>query len=124
MIGSMRIGQLAEKTGVSTKAIRHYEQFGVLPEADGAPNGYPVYNSSATDRNAFTDDAQSAGLSLLEIQMILEPRDAGASTVNRQKAELVRTRRRLADIIHHAKSLDPTECQETNRCPTIPKGRH
>lgn len=134
----MRIGKLAEKTGVSTKAIRYYEQVGVLPEADRAANGYRVYDSSSADRIAFIQDAQSAGMSLLEIQMILELRDAGESTcghviaslemhleeVNRQMAELLRTRRRLTDIIDHAKSLDPTECNDPNRCQTIPKGKH
>jgi MerR family copper efflux transcriptional regulator len=138
MIATMRIGQLAAKTGVSTKAIRYYEQVGVLPEADRATNGYRVYNSTAAERIAFIQDAQSAGLSLLEIQMILELRDAGESTcghviaslemhleeVNRQMAELVRTQRRLTDIIDDAKSLDPAECSDPNRCQTIPKGRH
>jgi MerR family copper efflux transcriptional regulator len=133
----MRIGQLADRTGVSTKAIRYYEQLGVLPEANRAPNGYRVYDRSAEDRIAFIQDAQSAGMSLLEIQMILELRDAGESTcshvigslemhlgeVNRQMAELARTRRRLVELIEHAKSLDPSECKDPNRCQTIPKGR-
>jgi hypothetical protein len=36
----MRIGQLAERTGVSVKALRFYEEQGILPEpARGAGRG-------------------------------------------------------------------------------------
>jgi len=136
MIGSMRIGQLAERTGVSTKAIRYYEDIGVLPEPDRAANGYREYSPSTADRIAFIQDAQSAGLSLIDIQMILELRDSGEGTcghvigslearladVDRQMEDLRRTRYRLNDIIARAKSLDPAQCNDPNRCQTIPKG--
>ena len=127
----MKIGQLARRTGISTKAIRYYEELGVLPEPERAPNGYRVYDPAAADRITFIQDAQSAGLSLMEIQAILELRDAGESTCAHVIAsleihlrELVRTRRRLTDIIDQAKSLDPAECDDPFRCQTIPKGRH
>ena len=130
----MKIGQLAEAAGISTKAIRYYEDIGVLPQPDRAANGYRTYDASATDRISFIQDAQSAGLSLLEIQMVLELRDAGQSTcshvisslemhladVDRQMAELERTRLRLEAIIERARSLDPTICSDPNRCQTIP----
>ena len=38
----MRIGELSERTGVSVRMLRHYEQLGLLaPER--LPNGYRVY---------------------------------------------------------------------------------
>lgn len=133
---AMKIGQLAERTGVSTKAIRYYEDIGVLPEPERAPNGYRDYTADAANRIAFIQDAQSAGLSLIEIQAILELRDSGESTcghvigslerrlsqVDRQMAELERTRRRLGDIIERARELDPADCDDPIRCQTIPKG--
>ena len=132
----MKIGQLAERTGVSTKAIRYYEQIGVLPEPDRAENGYRTYSEGSADRIRFVQDAQSAGLSLLEIQMILDLRDGGDSTCNhvigslkahlhdvdRQMTELIRTRDRLVELIDRAESLDPARCDDPNRCQTIPKG--
>ena len=132
----MKIGQLAERTGLSAKTIRYYEGLGVLPQPDRAPNGYRRYTSAVAERIAFIQDAQSAGLSLLEIQMILELRDSGESTcghvidslesrlaeVDRQMEELRRTRSRLDEIIGRARSLDPNECSDPNRCQTIPKG--
>lgn len=132
----MKIGQLADRTGVSTKTIRYYEDLGVLPPPDRAPNGYRKYTPAVAERIAFIQDAQSAGLSLLEIQMILELRDSGESTcghvieslesqlaeVDRQMDELQRTRSRLSEIVDRARSLDPQHCKDPNRCQTIPKG--
>ncbi|HEU4318541.1 MAG TPA: heavy metal-responsive transcriptional regulator [Acidimicrobiia bacterium] len=133
----MKIGQLAEATGVSTKAIRYYEDIGVLPRPDRAPNGYRIYDANIADRISFIQDAQSAGLSLLEIQMVLDLRDEGESTcghvitalemhladVDRQMAELQRTRQRLENIVERARSLDPARCDDPNRCQTIPTTR-
>ncbi|MFI6924922.1 MerR family transcriptional regulator [Nonomuraea spiralis] len=38
----MRIGELAERTGVSTRSLRYYEQHGLLSARRG-PNGYREY---------------------------------------------------------------------------------
>jgi DNA-binding transcriptional MerR regulator len=38
----MRIGELAERTGVSTRSLRYYEQHGLLSARRGA-NGYREY---------------------------------------------------------------------------------
>lgn len=136
MMTDMKIGQLAERTGVSTKAIRYYEDIGVLPEPERAANGYRTYSPAAAERIAFIQDAQTAGLSLVEIQLILDLRDSGESTcghvigsleahlseVDRQMDELQRTRHRLVEIIDRATAMDPAECSDPNRCQTIPKG--
>lgn len=133
----MKIGQLAERTGLSPQAIRYYEDLGVLPEPERSANGYRSYDTSTAERIAFIRDAQSAGLSLLEIQKILELRDGEQSTcghvistledhlaeVDRQMEDLSRTRDRLIEIISRARRLDPADCDDPNRCQTIPKGR-
>lgn len=130
----MKIGQLAEQTGVSTKAIRFYEDIGVLPPAERTANGYRQYDPKATERISFIQDAQSAGLSLTEIQRILDLRDSGESTcghvigalkahlaeVDRQMDDLRRTRQRIGEIIERAQTLDPADCSDPNRCQTIP----
>lgn len=132
----MKIGQLAERTGLSTKTIRFYEDIGVLPEPERASNGYRSYDPRIEERIRFIRDAQSAGLSLVEIQMILSLRDEGQTTcghvigsleahladVDQQMEDLRRTRSRLEDIIDRARGLDPAECTDPNRCQTIPKG--
>lgn len=129
----MRIGELAAKTGVSTKTIRFYEDEGVLPEPGRLDNGYRVYDQPSVERLRFIRDAQSAGLTLSEIATVLDLRDRGESTcehtigllerhlreVDRQIDELHRTRFRLLEITDRARQMDPSECNDPNRCQTI-----
>ena len=129
----MRIGTLARETGLNTKTIRYYESIGVLPTPERRANGYRDYHQDTVERLAFIKDAQAAGLSLAEIQWILELRESGQSTcghtiglleahladVDRQLVELGRTRSRLETMISDAKAMDPSECTSPNRCQTI-----
>lgn len=39
----MRIGELAELAGVTTRTVRHYHRIGLLPEPGRASNGYRTY---------------------------------------------------------------------------------
>jgi MerR family transcriptional regulator, copper efflux regulator len=129
----VKIGELANRTGVSTRTIRYYERIGLIPSPERASNGYRRYGPSSLDRLGFIKDAQAAGLSLAEIGMILDMKDEGESTcdhvvwlleehvqaVDRQMEELRRTRVRLRGMVDRARSLDPADCQDPNRCQTI-----
>lgn len=57
----MRIGELAKVTGVSTRALRYYEEQGLL-SAVRLGNGYREYDDQAARRVAFIQDLYSAGL--------------------------------------------------------------
>ena len=129
----MRIGELARQADVSTQTIRYYEDIGLLPAPHRQANGYRAYGPTAVDRLRFVKDAQASGLSLPEIQVILELREEGESTcghtirlleahlqdVDKQLVELGRTRSRLQKMITEARALDPAECHDPNRCQTI-----
>lgn len=129
----MRIGELANQTGVSTKTIRYYEDIGVLPRAERAPNGYRTYSEKAADRIRFIRDAQATGLTLTEIASVLELREQGASTcqhvthllethlsdLDRHIVALQKTRKQLAALTDRARGLDPVNCTDPNRCQTI-----
>jgi DNA-binding transcriptional MerR regulator len=57
----VRIGELAKVTGVSTRALRYYEEQGLLP-AVRRGNGYREYDGQAAPRVAFIQDMYRAGL--------------------------------------------------------------
>jgi len=42
----MRIGELAQQAGVTTTALRVYEQSGVLPEPARSPSGFRDYDET------------------------------------------------------------------------------
>ena len=49
----MRIGELAEQAGISTKAIRYYEQIGILAPPARTAAGYRSYDQAALGRLGF-----------------------------------------------------------------------
>ncbi|HZJ47679.1 MAG TPA: MerR family transcriptional regulator [Acidimicrobiia bacterium] len=129
----MRIGELSGRTGVSAKAIRFYEEFGVLPEPRRAPNGYRDYDEDMVQRLRFVKDAQATRLSLTEIGTILDMRDRGDATcrhtlhlleerlkdIGSQIRALEHTRIALTSLVERARRLDPADCTDPNRCQTI-----
>ncbi|NNF10092.1 MAG: heavy metal-responsive transcriptional regulator [Acidimicrobiia bacterium] len=129
----MRIGEIAQRAGVSTKTIRYYESIGLLPEPPRSGNGYRDFQVGASDRLEFIRDAQAAGLTLKEIASIIELRDQGRSTcrhvvslldghldeLDRHISSLEKTRTKLSALRERARGLDPASCTDPNRCQTI-----
>lgn len=67
----MNIGQAAQASGLSSKAIRYYEDLGlVVPERD-QNNAYRVYSSRNVEHLRFLFRARAAGLSLEECSNLL-----------------------------------------------------
>jgi MerR family transcriptional regulator, copper efflux regulator len=78
----MRIGELAELAGISTKAIRYYEQIGILAPPARTSSGYRTYDETALRRLRFVRAARAVGFTLGEIRQIIAFRDDGqAATV-------------------------------------------
>ncbi|RCG26319.1 MerR family DNA-binding transcriptional regulator [Streptomyces diacarni] len=62
----MRIGELARRTGTTARALRHYEQAGLLA-SERAANGYRVYPASAEVRVRNIRYLIEAGLTLQDV---------------------------------------------------------
>lgn len=73
----MRIGELAESTGVEPPTIRYYESVGVLPSPDRTQAGYRDYVPADEKRLRFVTLTRSLGLALDDIREILALRDRG-----------------------------------------------
>ncbi|MFD3815997.1 MerR family transcriptional regulator [Streptomyces rubiginosohelvolus] len=74
---SMRISQLAERSGVPATTLRFYESAGLL-SADRTPAGYRMHGEDAVDRLAFIGAAKHLGLALEEIGELVGVWEAGA----------------------------------------------
>lgn len=107
----MRIGELAEKTGVSVRALRYYEEQHLL-SALRSPSGQRLYPDTAVERVRLIQQLYAAGLSSKTILDLLPCVDAGVSTpesmarliaerdrINLQIDGLITTRDRLDAII-------------------------
>lgn len=73
---TLTIGQLAQRVGLNTSAIRYYERIGVLPEAE-RESGQRRYGDDAVRRLQVLEIAKRAGFTLDEAKMLLESADAG-----------------------------------------------
>ncbi|HWX03186.1 MerR family transcriptional regulator [Collimonas sp.] len=75
----MKIGELAEKTGMASSAIRYYEQSGLLPKAERGANGYREYADAAVERLRRIQMAQGLGFSLDAIRSVFAAGNEGLS---------------------------------------------
>lgn len=66
----MRIGELSGITGVSTRALRYYEEQGLL-RSERRSNGYREYDPGAADTVTFIQDLYAAGLPSAVIRDVL-----------------------------------------------------
>lgn len=129
----MKIGELASGAGVTTKTVRYYESIDLLPEPSRTASGYRDYGDDAVERLRFVRDAQASGLTLAEIQSVLELKDAGSGScghtaalverhleeIDTQIARLQSARIELLELSQRASRLDPAHCTDPNRCQVI-----
>jgi MerR family copper efflux transcriptional regulator len=101
----MRIGELAEKTGLSAKALRYYEEIGVLPEPLRTDSGYRDYGEDAVARVNFIRSAQSVGFTLGEIGEIFAFKDRGETPCRHVQALIERHGRDLSLRIRHLEAM-------------------
>lgn len=93
----MRIGELAAATGASPRALRHYEQAGLIT-SERAANGYREYDAGAVVRVRNVRRLLDAGLTLDDVRVFLPCLD-GNVTAGRVSPEGLRVARdRLAVI--------------------------
>lgn len=67
----MRIGDAAERSGVSAKLIRYYEAAGLLSPAGRGANGYRIFDDRNVHELRFIKRARSLGFPLKEIDELL-----------------------------------------------------
>jgi len=107
----MRIGELAGLVGISTRAIRHYHDVGLLAEPARKANGYREYSLRDAVELARVRRLTELGLSLDEVGDALAG-DAGRDLAEilreldadlaRQEADLRQRRARLAELLRQA----------------------
>jgi len=67
----MNIGQAAERSGVSAKMIRYYEQTGLLTPAERTASGYRTYGQRDVEILRFIRHARDLGFSITAIADLL-----------------------------------------------------
>jgi DNA-binding transcriptional MerR regulator len=95
----IRIGEVAERTGVTPRTIRYYEEIGLLSSPDRRKGEHRLYDDTDVERlQEVTRLRDLLNLSLDELKMLLEAAEARAAIRRRFAAtESDAERARLLD---------------------------
>ncbi|MEU6754897.1 MerR family transcriptional regulator [Streptomyces sp. NPDC046685] len=92
----MQIGEVAERTGLSLRTIRHYEEVGLVIPSARSRGGFRLYTEADVDRLMVIRRMKPLDFSLEEMRDLLEVTDRIAATDDPPTdAEKVRLRERL-----------------------------
>ncbi|MFF9557818.1 MerR family transcriptional regulator [Streptomyces albus] len=104
----MRIGELADRAGVSTRALRYYEEQGLLRSSRTA-GGQRVYPQSAEDRVRLIRELYAAGLTsrvIAELLPAVDARHVSPELLARLLDERARTTAKVAELQAAGRRLD------------------
>ncbi len=127
---TVRIGELAEAAGTTTKTLRFYEDQGLLPPAERTAAGYRDYTPDALARVDFIHRGQTAALTLAQIRQILDVRDGGQApcehvrnlletrlaNLDEQIQQLLVMRETIAQLRVRASHIEPDTCSADQVC--------
>ena len=66
-VGGLRIGELAQRVGLTERTIRYYEELGLLDSVKRLEGGQRVYTDDDVRRLRFVQRLKTLGLSLQEM---------------------------------------------------------
>ena len=72
----MNISEAARRSGLTSKAIRYYEDIGLIAPARRGDNGYRQYETAAVDELHFLARAREVGFDLDECRQLLRAMQA------------------------------------------------
>ncbi|MBC2904285.1 HEAT repeat domain-containing protein [Streptomyces cupreus] len=106
----MLIGDVARRSGVSARMLRHYESLGLVQPTGRTPTGYREYSNADIQRIFHIESLRSLGLSLRDVGRALD--DPGFKP-SELVADLIRqTRERIAreqELLRHLRRIDAAE---------------
>jgi MerR family transcriptional regulator, mercuric resistance operon regulatory protein len=93
-LAELKIGALAEKSGVHVETIRYYQNLGLMPKPARPRGAVRRYGKDSVDRLRFIKRAQGLGFSLNEIKRLL---DLSIGEHCRETRSLAERKRELVD---------------------------
>lgn len=93
----LHIGELANRLGLTTRTLRHYEELGILSPSERSASGYRLYDDHIVARLHRVNALKKLGLSLEEIAEVIDVYDADPSGVTGRREVLTILQRQLAN---------------------------
>ncbi|VEL97186.1 MerR family transcriptional regulator [Alteromonas sp. 76-1] len=99
----MKIGQLADKTGLSIQTIRFYERKALLAAPQRTQSNYRSYSDEALKQLLFIKQCRSLDMTIEEISLVLETRTNPESSCENVNATMDK---HIDDIKHRISELN------------------
>jgi len=101
-MGSLHVAELARRAQVTPATIRYYSRVGLLSPDRQPDNGYRCFSAGDLRRVVFIRQAQALGLTISDINAVLETVEKGETTCHQVRAlveqKLVSVRDRIAEL--------------------------
>ena len=101
---TLTIGQVADRAGINSSAIRYYERHGLLPAAERV-RGQRRFTEQTVRRLGVIDVAKRAGFSLEEVRALLVATDEGEPAHAQLQALALRKLPEVEALIARAESM-------------------
>ncbi|MEV6075169.1 MerR family transcriptional regulator [Streptomyces sp. NPDC052069] len=111
----MLIGEVARRSGVSARMLRHYESLGLVRPSGRTGSGYREYSGEDIRRIFHIESLRSLGLSLREIGRALEDPGTPSALVGdliRQTRERIAADAELLTRLRRIDAADPTDWED------------
>lgn len=108
----LKVGELAKRTGLTVRALHHYDNIGLLTPSARSDSGYRLYNQADITRLYRIQALQRLGFSLAEVGEMLAGAGAPLSlliaqqiaALDEQLTQALALRKRLQQLQHHLQS--------------------
>ena len=104
-MSKMLIGELAERTQMTPRMIRHYEALGLLGPVDRRAKGFREYTDAAVARLNKINALQHLGLTLEQIAAVIELYFAGETEMQAKQEVLIILEAQLRETEGRIESL-------------------
>lgn len=108
---NLRIGDLAKKAGKSTRAVRLYEEKGLLGPSLRTEGGHRLYAKHALERLGWIEKLQLLGLSLTDIRAFLDELNAAHTAPAAMERARAMFEDKLAEVRQQMASLRSIEAE-------------
>lgn len=75
----MHIGVVADRTGLSLRTLRHYDEVGLVPPSERSEGGFRLYTDADVERILLIRRMKPLGFTLQQMREVLEAAEAAAA---------------------------------------------
>ena len=131
MGNAYRIGEVAERAGITVDTLRYYEKLGVLPRARRTSGGLRQYGEDVLKQVRFIREAQALGLTLSDVRQLVgdqgrvgrdrcrKVRDLLSARLEDVDTKLAQLRSFRQTLQAHLDACEEALAQQRPACPVI-----